>query len=573
MTSRRPRSSADDRVVSPKRPRGGATAAPAPENLGVALASWERVVGEEHVKIDGATVAHYGRTTGTHAHQPLAVIYPESTDQVREVLRIASKQRVGVHAISRGKNWGYGDAAAMGENQVILDLRRMNRIVEVNRGLCYAVVEPGVTQGQLYDYLQEHKTGLWMDSSGAGRGASIIGNTLERGFGHTRYGDHFQSICGMQVVLADGRVLNTGLGHYEKAKAHRAYQYGVGPCLDGIFTQSNFGVVTQLGVALMPAPQAFCAFFVLASEETDLVALVDRLAELRRQGVLQSTIHIGNDLRIISGKMRYPWERAGGKTPLPRELRAELRRELGLGYWNAGGAIYGTRETVAATRKTVRRALRGFRISFLDDRKLALVGRVVGMLRCVGLGRKLGERLESVKPVYGLLKGIPTDEPLKGVGWRVRGAAPAEPIDPLDAHVGLMWVAPALPAKGTFAQELMRLVEPIYEKHGFDAAVTFTLITERALIAVTNVSFDEREPEEAARAQDCYAELTERLMAEGYVPYRTGPAGMGKLACGSSVFWDVAGQIKEALDPAGVISPGRYVLQVEHLDAARKRAG
>src|SRR5207237_1638110 len=125
---------------------------------------------------------------------------------------IARERRVAVHSSWRGKNWGYGDATPMGENQVSLDLRRMNRIIEVNRGLCYAVVEPGVTQGQLYDYLRDHKTGLWMDSSGAGREASIIGNTLERGFGHTRYGDHLLSICGMQVVLADGRVLNTGLG-------------------------------------------------------------------------------------------------------------------------------------------------------------------------------------------------------------------------------------------------------------------------------------------------------------------------------------------------------------------------
>jgi 4-cresol dehydrogenase (hydroxylating) len=135
---------------------------------------------------------------------------------------------------------------------------------------------------------------------------------------------------------------------------------------------------------------------------------------------------------------------------------------------------------------------------------------------------------------------------------------PATPTDPLDCHAGLLWIAPLLPATGNEAENVLRLVEPIYRRHGFEALVTFTLITERSLVCVTNISFDRRESDEAARARDCYQELTQRLMAEGYISYRTGPAGMSKLSDGSSVFWDVTSRIKRALDPAGVISPGRY---------------
>src|SRR5688500_9272303 len=146
----------------------------------------------------------------------------------------------------------------------------MNRILEVNEELCYAVIESGVTQGQLYDHLARSNPGLWMDASGAGRGASIVGNILERGFGHTRYGDHSLTTCGMKIVLSDGRILDTGLGHYDNAKAARAYRYGAGPFLDGLFTQSNLGVVTQVGVWLMPKPEAFTAFFVSAPRADDL---------------------------------------------------------------------------------------------------------------------------------------------------------------------------------------------------------------------------------------------------------------------------------------------------------------
>jgi 4-cresol dehydrogenase (hydroxylating) len=529
------------------------------DNLQRALREWAAIIGPQHVQADAPTRDQYGRTTGLDAHHPLAILYPETTAQVREILRIASASGIGVYPISRGKNWGYGDATPAGANQVVLDLRRMNRIVEVNAKLGYAVIEPGVTQGQLYAYLKEHRTGLWMDSSGAGLEASVVGNVLDRGFGHTRYGDHCLTTCGMEVVLADGSVLNTGLGHYANARAKRTYRYGIGPFLDGIFTQSNFGVVTQMGVWLMPAPEAFAAFFVSTSDAGALADLVDRLAALRMQGLLQSTVHIGNDLRVLSSRTRYPWERAGGRTPLPEDVRAELRAQYAIGAWNVAGGIYGSRETVAATCRTIKRALSPYRVLFLNDWKLRLAGRAQKVLARLGLARGLGEQLESVRPIYGLLQGTPTDDPMRGVGWRVRGAMPDEPVDPLDCHAGLMWIAPVLPAEGTEADAVLRLVEPIYQKHGFDALVTFTLITERALVCVTNISFDRREADEAARARVCYQELTQRLMAEGYVSYRTGPAGMSKLdGGGSSVFWDVTSRIKDALDPAGVISPGRY---------------
>jgi len=435
----------------------------------------------------------------------------------------------------------------------------MNRILEVNTELCYAVIEPGVTQEQLYRHLQDHNTGLWMDSSGAGTQASLVGNILERGFGHTRYGDRFLTVCGMEVVLGDGRVLNTGFGHYPNAKAHRAYRYGVGPSLDGIFSQSNFGVVTRMGIWLMPKPEAFCAFFFSAKNDTDLPAIIDALAPLRMQGVLQSTVHVANDLRTISGRMGYPWERAGGVTPLPEELRLKLRREFMIGAWNGCGALYGTKETVAAARKVVARALKAFGPRFLNDRTLKTAARMQTALHWTDWGRRMGERLQVVEPVYGLLKGIPTDEPLRGAAWRVRKPCPTGPVDPLDCHAGLMWIAPTLPANGRAAQDLMARLEPIYSRYGFETLVTFTLITERALCCVTNVAFDRREADEMARAKACYEELADTLLREGYVFYRSGPRGMAKLTAEPSTFWDVAGQIKSVLDPAGIISPGKYL--------------
>jgi 4-cresol dehydrogenase (hydroxylating) len=139
--------------------------------------------------------------------RPRAIIYPGYAEEVCSIVRTAAAHQISLYPISRGKNWGYGDACAVREGQVVVDLRRMNRIVEVNPQLAYAVIEPGVTQIQLHDHLKEHNLPLMVDCTGAGPEASIVGNLLDRGFGHTPYVDHMQTTCSLEVVIADGRVL------------------------------------------------------------------------------------------------------------------------------------------------------------------------------------------------------------------------------------------------------------------------------------------------------------------------------------------------------------------------------
>lgn len=520
-------------------------------------------LGAANVADDEETLDKYGRTTFDHAPRPGVVVWPGSTGDVQAAVRIAGEHGVVVYPISRGKNWGYGDACAPTAGAAILDLSRMNRILEVNVELGYALIEAGVSQQQLHDYLREHKIPLWLDCTGAGGDSSLVGNTLDHGFGHTRYGDHFLTACGMEIVLADGRVLNTGYGHYANARTCCVYPYGAGPYIDGLFCQSNYGIVTRIAVWLMPEPEAFCFFFIKLESDEKLPVLIDRLRELRMAGLLQSAVHIGNDLRVLSGAGRYPWEAAGGKTPLPDDVRARLRRDSGIGAWNAAGSVTGTAGHVRASRAALRKAGRGVgKLVFVDDRKLALGEFAAKCLGRLGLGGRMRRQLESLKPNYGLLKGIPTDEPLLGAQWRLR-RPPEGVCDPLEAGCGLMWVSPVLPATGHDAADFLDVIRPIYGKYGFETLVTFTLITERAVIAITNVAFDKAEAEETARAKACYEELMDAIMCTGYYPYRVSLAGMHKLRDKNDTFWQVAEDIKRALDPEDIISRGRYVPPLE----------
>lgn len=525
-----------------------------------AIGAWRAALGADNVDDSDTTLNRYARTTQPCATRPCCVLYPGSTEEVRAVVRIASERGVVVYPISRGRNWGYGDACAPTEGAAIVDLGRMNRILEVNTELAYAVIEPGVTQGQLNAYLKDNKTGLWMDCTGAGPEASLMGNTLERGFGHTRYGDHVQTTCGMQIVLADGRVLDTGFGHYPNAKAARIYSYGVGPALDGLFCQSNFGIVTKIGLWLAPEPEVFNFFFVRLADDEDIVPFVDRLRPLRLSGIVQSAVHIGNDYRIFSSRGRYPFDATNGITPLPQALRVRMRRTLGLGAWNVAGALTGTRAHVRASRAAVRKALRGLgNLRFLSDGELELAERFFGFLGRFGIARETAHFITSAKPVLAAAKGIPAEEPIRGTYWRLRSEPPMDVNDPLEAGAGVMWISPVLPMRGEDTQRVMRVVEPIFAEHGFEPMTTFTMINERAMIAVLNVYFDKRDSEESAKAGACHRAVLDALLREGYYPYRAGLSTMPMLTPGDDVFWQVAGDLKRALDPKDIVARGRYI--------------
>ena len=170
-------------------------------------------------------------------------------------------------------------------SNVSIDLGGMNRIIEVNDSNHYAIVEPGVSYFDLYHYIQERGLKVWVDVPDPGWG-SLIGNALEHGVGHTasRYRNHFDAHCGMEVVLADGELVRTGMGALPNASTWGQFKMGFGPILDGMFSQSNFGIVTKMGFWLMPQPEAFLQASILAPRYEDLHPLVELLKFLENSG-------------------------------------------------------------------------------------------------------------------------------------------------------------------------------------------------------------------------------------------------------------------------------------------------
>jgi len=103
------------------------------------------------------------------------------------------------------------------------------------------------------------------------------------------------------------------------------------------------------------------------------------------------------------------------------------------------------------------------------------------------------------------------------------------------------------------------LINPIYAQYGFEPLITMTSITPRALCSVMTVAFDKDIAKEAQNALNCYDALWKACAEAGYIPYRCGIRSMNKLAAGSEHYWDVVRQLKAAVDPKGIVAPGRYL--------------
>jgi len=237
-----------------------------------------------------------------------------------------------------------------------------------------------------------------------------------------------------------------------------------------------------------------------------------------------------------------------------------FRRDLRIGAWNGSGALYGTRAQVAEARRLLRRALAGKAsgLQFLDDRKLAMAQQFAGVYQRL-TGWNIRRTLAVLKPVYGLMKGIPTEQPLYSTYWRKRLPPPAS-MNPDRDGCGLFWCSPVAPNDGRHAVRLTALASEILLRSGFEPAISLTVLTDRTLSCIISLAYDRDVPGEDGRAAACYRELLENLAREGYHSYRLSVGAMEAMeGQESDTYSSLLRSLKAAMDPNQVLAPGRYV--------------
>ncbi|HXE55069.1 MAG TPA: FAD-dependent oxidoreductase, partial [Tepidisphaeraceae bacterium] len=144
--------------------------------------------------------------TSLHRQIPLC-LRVGTADQIPILVALANEHRIPLYPISTGRNWGLGSKLPVVDGCVVVDLSQLNQIIEVNESERYALIEPGVTQGQLAEYLSTHHPRLTFNVTGSFSETSIVGNVLDRGDGaYARIDD----LLGVKGVLGSGEPFAVG---------------------------------------------------------------------------------------------------------------------------------------------------------------------------------------------------------------------------------------------------------------------------------------------------------------------------------------------------------------------------
>jgi glycolate oxidase len=212
------------------------------------------IAGKDRVSNSQEELFLYSRDSGAqHPRKVDYVVMPETVEEVQKVLLLANKEKIPVTPLGGG--FTLSALVVPNRGGIVLDMKRMDKIIEVNEINRYAVVEAGVSQAALQSYLAKNHPNLQHSTPEAPPTVTVVGNALIQGHGHIspRYGINSDMINGMEVVLPTGEICKIG------SCSVSPYWFTRGPLPDlpGLFIGwfGTTGIVTKLSIKLYPKPK------------------------------------------------------------------------------------------------------------------------------------------------------------------------------------------------------------------------------------------------------------------------------------------------------------------------------
>lgn len=259
----------------------------------------EEIVGKENFTDELVELVPYAYDASDHEHRPEAVVWPIHTEQVSRILLLANEHRFSV--TPRGAGTGLSGGAIPIRGGLVMDLCKMNRILDLRIADRQVVVEPGVVYADLEKVLAPY--GYFFPPDPASSSVCTIGGNVATNAGGIRgakYGTTRDYVLGLQVVLPDGRVIRTGSTCMKSSSGLDLTRLFVG-------SEGVLGVITEITLKISPKPLSSkigIAFFSSLTEATRSVI------EIMHYGVIPSALELidENSIRVLreEGGMALP---------------------------------------------------------------------------------------------------------------------------------------------------------------------------------------------------------------------------------------------------------------------------
>jgi hypothetical protein len=343
------------------------------------------------------------------------------------------------------------------------------------------------------------------------------------------YGDHWAVHSGLEVVLPTGEVIRTGMGALPGNNTWQTFPYGFGPVSDGLFSQSNFGIVTKMGMALMPAPPDHESFMYTFEREEDLPQLIDIIRPLRIGNILENVAQLRTAVQALAVTGRPKTDFYKGPGRIPRDVIEAEASKLPIGKcaWVYYGMSYGPKH------------IRQYKLDIIDA---------------------------EFKKVPGARRIDPSTIPKDNYFWSRDKIAAGEPD--LEELLWCNWVpngshiafSPVSPIRGKDATALCEIANRRQDQHGVEIFQAFC-VGLREMHLIVEIVFDKHSPSACEAALACMRGMVDDAAKLGYGEYRTHLALMDQVA--GTYNWNDGAlmkfneRLKDALDPNGILAPGK----------------
>jgi len=500
--------------------------------------------------------------------------------QLANLSAIEKQNQFTVHPICTGRNWGYGTSLPPTDNfpVIILDLSTLKKITLIPE-LDLVTLDPGVTQQDLYDYLQENKANYMVPTNGAGPDCAILSNAIERGYGITPYTQHFDAVTSLKGYWASGEFFQSALCDLDssiqadgtkKDLIDKTYKYSPGPYIDGLFTQSNLGIVTEITIRLARKRKAFKSFFIKIYNDDLLVEAVPLIQKTLRdyEGIVGS-INLMDKRRILSMFADNPNGTEQHQVMSLDQIET-IAKIQDTPCWTIVGTIYGTSSVVNVVAKEVKKLFNTIQCKFIfSDSALIKLGNLV-VNNAPDLLFKLSKKMEDTKKQLSsfnlgeeIMLGKPNRVALKLAYWRNPKLLelkknPNHVFSIAKDNCGLLWYAPLIPM---LPQEMKKYVDFIRDtcpKFNIEPFVTFTNLRHDCIDSTIPIVFDVTNPQAVKDAHNCLKTLVLEGLKQGWVPYRLNIDQQQWLLDKDAPFWQAVQTLKDGFDPNNILSPGRY---------------
>lgn len=475
----------------------------------------------------------------------LAKVSPQNIHECLQLLKISQEFHVPIYPVSAGKNWGFGASIPTANDCLLVDLSSMKNISNYDANLGTLKIQAGVTQKELYDFLEKTKSPFRIDVTGSGEETSVLGNALERGLGYQAL--RHEHILSMKVLLMDGSIIETGYGRFENTELNKCLSYGLGPSLNHLFTQSNFGIVLEATIKLLKRCEYECAFSFSIQKEEDLAKVSLLIQDFFDNALITSIPKVFDKRRceVTFCPKYFASAKAKGMKPTRKEVLENFEKSWGEKTWTFVTSLGGPYEVVQSKLKYIRERLKDISPVRVVDRK-SLEN---------SMPQNFEEELQKQfdELILGYLQGKPSNDALLSTYWDILDyeKSPERPEEKKD--YAFLYITPLIPNTGADLNKYLEIYEKVNERFSQNPAMTLNFLNRNSVEAVISLSFNKKNPFEIKRAHNFKKTLLSELAQAGYLPYRLDTGEMQNFT------WDeVSQKIKVLLDPENLLAPGRY---------------